>query len=438
MSKRPKLLFLARPFPPVGSIACIRTGNVAMYLARLGWDVTVVTPRLSVWRYVENRVETVATLERGGLRRILTDHRLRCLAPDYLNCWNQGLGWFTGGAFRKIARCLGIDNGIGWIKAAERACSTLSPNDVDVILATGSPFAAFTLAKTLSDRLGRPYVLDYRDLWTENPLSGHPTLGSVIKKEAKLLAGCAAATIVSRSWALAMDNRFGLGSKLHVVTNGYDPEELVKVIPHYFGHFAIVYAGNFYPPKLVISPIMEALKRLKAIPKGRECGKWYFHYYGGGGNHVRQEAERFGVMDKVTLHGRVSRCEALSAVRGAGVAIVIASVLEEGTLADKGTTPGKVFEAMGLGTPILLIAPFGSDAREVAETTGLARSFTGNDIDGMTSFLTDAMCGRPAEPRDLEVYAWTNLATKMDHILRAAAGMDPWKDGKPSNYKPNA
>ncbi len=138
--KRPRLLFLACYFPPVQAIASVRTGNIARYLARLGWEVTVVTPDPSVWRNVEDCEKVSMELDAEGINRILTAHRWRCLVPDHLNCWNQNLGWFAGGVCRTIARHLGIDRHVGWIKAVERACSSLSPKDVDVILASGSPF----------------------------------------------------------------------------------------------------------------------------------------------------------------------------------------------------------------------------------------------------------------------------------------------------------
>lgn len=418
--KRPKLLFLAWPFPPARAIACVRTWNISKYLARLGWDVTVVTPHPSVWKHVDDPGEVDANLKREGIWRIVTGHRWRCLRPDHLNCWNQGLGWLVGGVCRKIACRLGLESEIGWIKAAERACSTLTLNDVDVILATGSPFASFSLAKRLSDKLGRPYVLDYRDPWTGNPHAAHLTRPAVVQKEAKLLAGCAAVTIVSPSWASAMNLRFGLGSKLHVVTNGYDAEELADVRPYDFGHRAIVYAGNFYPPKRVISPVMAALKRLEESMNGEDTD-WYFHYYGGQGHHVREEAERAGVIERrIILHGEFPRAEALSAVQGASVAVVVTSVAEKATTEDQGIVPAKVFETLGLGTPILVVAPPGSDIEAVVEAAGSARSFTASDIDGMVSFLTEAIHGRVSEPRDREAYEWTNIVKKMDHILCAA------------------
>jgi hypothetical protein len=96
----------------------------------------VVTPDPSVWRNVEDCEKVSMELDREGIGRILTGHRWRCLVPGHLNCWDQNLGWFAGGVCRTIARRLGIDSHVGWIKAAERACSTLSPKDVDVILAS--------------------------------------------------------------------------------------------------------------------------------------------------------------------------------------------------------------------------------------------------------------------------------------------------------------
>lgn len=422
LNRRPKLLFLAWHFPPLSTTACVRTWNMAKYLGRLGWDITVVTPHPSIWRTVDSPEETDILLNRQGIRRILTGHQWRCLIPQYQNCNNEGPSWLIGGVCRRISRRLGIDRAIGWIKPAERACAALSPQDVDVILASGEPFIAFRLAKRLSEKLGCPYVLDYRDPWTGNPHSAHLPQPTAIQEEAKLLKDCAAVTIVSHSWGLGLDSRFGLGPKLHIITNGYDPEQLENIKPHDFGQFAIVYTGNFYPPKRVITPVMAALKRLKETMNGKD-GQWNFHYYGENENHILEEAKRFGVMERIVLHGQVPRSEVLSAVRGAGVAVVITSVSEEATMGDRGIVTGKIFENIGLGIPILLIAPSGSDVNTIAETTGLARSFTGSDINGMASFLSDTKLGRPTRPKNLEIYAWTNIAKKLDAVLHGVVAM---------------
>jgi glycosyltransferase involved in cell wall biosynthesis len=389
---------------------------MAKYLARLGWQLTVVTPDPSLWRKVEDVEKVNRDVDREGIGRILTGFRWRCLAPEQLKCWNEGLGWVAGGICRRTTAYLRIDRSIGWIKAAERACSDLAAEDVDVILASSPPFGVFTLAQRLSDRLGRPYVLDYRDLWSKN---AHDPMPFARRKEAHLVQGCAAITTVSPTWGLIMQNEFEVTSKLHVIPNGYDPEELTDIKPYDFGHFAIVYTGVFYPPARVISPVMAALRRVKERADG-QIKKWCFHYYGPDDNHVREEAERFAIMDRVIIHGNVSRKEALTATRGAGVAVVITSVAKRASLEENGIMTGKVYEALGLGARILSIAPTGSDIRTIDEDSGMARTFVGDDIDGIASFLTDAISDSTARTVSREHYAWPHIAQDMDKVLSMA------------------
>lgn len=416
---RPKLLFLACYFPPVRAIGAVRTGNLARYLARLGWEVTVVTPHSYVWRTVEDDEKISREFEGEGIHRILTDHRWRCLEPVHLKCWDQNVGWIAGGICRRIARRLGLDKNVGWIKDAERACSNLSPKDVDVIFASGSPFVAFRLARSLSERLGRPYVLDYRDPWTSNPHASRPPQPATIREEASLLQGCTAVTVVSPSWGADLVQRYGVGGKLHVVTNGYDSSEMAAVKPYDFGHCAIVYTGIFYPPRRIISPFLAALKNLKES-LDETSNEWYFHYYGAQEDHVREEAVRFGLSDRIVLHGKVPRHEALSAVKGASLAVVIVSIEEQASSEMLGMVPAKIYEAVGLGTPVLLIAPLGSDATALIAPTGLSQSFTSTQTEGIASFLREVVFGKVLQPKNTELFSWTTISKNLDTLLRGA------------------
>jgi glycosyltransferase involved in cell wall biosynthesis len=314
---------------------------------------------------------------------------------------------------------LDIDSGIGWIRAAERACSHLTPGDVDVILATGSPFAAFSLAKRISGRLGRPYVLDYRDPWTGNPYKLGRPRASVYRKQARLLEACAAVTVVSRSWASAIEMHYALGERVHVITNGFDAEELSAVPPLDFGHSAIVYTGRFYPPKRVVAPIMAALRRLLLSRCIQE--DWKFHYFGSQGNYVSEEAMRFGVMDRVRVHGNVSRAEALSAVRGAALAVVVSSVAEDAVTEDRGMVPAKIYEIIGLGRPMIVIAPPGSDVASVAETCGCSGRFTASDVDGIASYLANSLKERAPDRSNGGAYSWSTIGRRLDSVLRDVA-----------------
>ena len=416
---RPKLLLIAYYFPPVQTIGAVRTGYMARYLTRLGWEVTVVTPHSYVWRNADDSEKISIELDAEGIHRILTGHRWRCLVPIHLKYWDQNVGWVAGGICRTIARHRGVDMHIGWIKEAERACSNLSPKDVDVILASGSPFVGFRLAKSLSDRLRRPYVLDYRDPWTQSRFVDRPPRPETVREEASLLEGCAAVTIASPSWGADLDQRYGVGKKVHVVTNGYDPDEMAAVKPYDFGHCAIVYTGTFYHPKIIISPFLAALKCLKESPNETN-NQWYFHYYGVQEDYVRQQAAHYGLNDRIVLHGRVPRREALSAVKGANLALVISSIHEQSQLIDKGIIPGKIFEAIGFGTPVLLISPLDSDVRALMTPTGLVKNFTGPETQGMVSFLKDVVCGQAPQPTNIESCSWTTISKNLDAFLRGS------------------
>lgn len=422
--KRPKVLFLACRFPPLRASSSVRTGNIAKYLARLGWEVTVVTPDPSVWRKVEDCDKVSMELDREGIGRILTGHQWRCLAPNQLKCWDQNVGWLAGGVCRTIARHLGIDSQVGWNKAAEQACSTLSPKDIDVILVSGPPFGTFSLAKRLSEKWGCPYVLDYRDPW-ENPSKGRYAERVIRTSEEALIDGSSAVVAISESLLSGMG---ALNSKLHVIPNGFDPEEMEQIKPSKFGHFAIVYTGAFYLPQRTITPVMQALKAVKTSIIDLRTQSWKFHYYGPQNDHVRAEAQRFGVLDRVQLHGLVPRSEALAAIRGAGLTVVITSVLEEtadpheaitnGKLHDKAIVTGKLFDALGLGAPTLIVGPTGGDVDTVIKATGLAHIIPAKNINGIALSLEKAMSGETTPPKNPQAYAWPNLIKKLDIVLR--------------------
>jgi len=264
--------------------------------------------------------------------------------------------------------------------------------------------------------------LDYRDLWFDNTYLNLKFSDAKEQDEAMLLAMCSAVTIVSPSCAILLDQKYRLGEKLHVVTNGYDPEDMQQVAPFEFGHFAIVYAGTFFPPKRSISSVMAALKRIKDTHSD-SSGQWKFHYYGRSVEHVQQEARRYGVDDHVIVHGYVTRSVALSALKGADISVVITIVDEDGTLAEKGIVTGKLFESLCLGKRVLLVAPPGSDAETIGKSSGLVHRFGGRDIDGMAAFLKNAMFNCiPSECQKegaLDPYAWPNIAKNFDSILRA-------------------
>ena len=416
--ERPRLLFLAHGFPPKNTIGCIRTYSMAKWLTRSGWEVTVVTPRESTWGQSNGTTDVHRRLLREGIRCIRTEHHWQSLLSAGTDRRSAPLGWIAGGLARRGAAILGIERETGWVRDAERACSGLTPDDVDLVLASGPPFVSFELARRLSARWGCPYVLDYRDLWTRNPHAHRQAPRRTVERERSIVEASAATIGVSPSLARCVSEEFGSRNETHVISNGFDPDELSRVSKREFGHFAIVYTGTFYPPKRGVEPLMAAFQRLERLEP--DNNDWAFHYYGGQGDYVCRVAQGFGVEHRIRIEGSVPRSEALAAVRGANLAVVISSVYEAASLEEKGIVTGKVFEEIGLGAPLLVIAPEGSDLDGILKTTGLGNRFAGTQVDGITAFLRERMGGGAPVPRNTELFSWERIGPQLDAVLRAS------------------
>ncbi len=266
-------------------------------------------------------------------------------------------------------------------------------------------------------------MLDYRDPWTAGPPHDvqykRPRWR---RKEASILAEASGVSIVSPNWAHLLRQHFPQAPKIAVIPNGYDPAELEGVQPRHFGHFTLLYAGKFYLPLRSVTPLVAALKRLQQICPENDC---HLHYFGAAGEYVQREAETHGVAGRIVLHGNVPRREVLAAIAGANAVAVVTSVEERCGPESKGIVTGKVFEPVGLGTPVLLVAPADSDAHEVLATVGNGRAFAGPDCDGMAGYLMDLARGRLPDRRRPEAYSWSELIANFDSFLREILAVLP-------------
>lgn len=320
---------------------------------------------------------------------------------------------------RKAIQKTYIDNGIGWIIPALQACRRIRLDDVEVIMATGAPYSAFVIAALLAKQLRCPYVLDYRDPWTSGPHHKKPYPKIYKRIESFLDRKAAAITCVSESWSVGIRSDLGLEKPIHTISNGFDPEEASGVEPMVFDQPAVVYAGRFYPPKRVITPVLEAVVSTRsAIAEPRK--RPVLHYFGADEKHLQIEAMKLGDRGSIICHGNVPRVQVLSAMKGAAAVVVVTSVKPESDVWERGIITGKIFEPINTGTPVLLVAPRLSDARTIIESSDAGCAFVGTEIKEM-SFFIKSLCegGKKMEASALsQQYSWSKLSDKLDIILR--------------------
>lgn len=435
MSVRPlKLLFLAYPFPPSPAIGGVRAWCMAKYLSRLGWRVTVVTPAPAKhW----GASAGMAVEEQCGKERISRAVAGEVASPPHDSPTRHPRIWLKHTArllLRRLLRLAGMGLEECWMWSCLRTTAQLKPGDHDLVLATGSPFSTFFAARRIARRLEIPYVLDYRDPWSLSVHCSRMQKWMIRPLERWVLRDAAATLAVSASLAESQAETFHLSRPPIVISNGYDPEQLEDVAPTVFPCFAVVYAGNFYTGQREIDPVVRAIKRVSKIKNGR-TPPIRLHYYGSGTSHVQECARRHGAEDLVECHGRVPRAESLSAIRGAGAVVVITSIKDRVGTTERGIVTGKLFEPLGFGVPILLVAPEGSDAAVIVEESGAGRSFRVSQVEAMARWLVDCTEGKSGRRFDPPpAYSWPTLAQRMDEVLAPISTRD--QDAAPGTLSP--
>jgi glycosyltransferase involved in cell wall biosynthesis len=107
------------------------------------------------------------------------------------------------------------------------AIEALRHDPPDVVLASGPPFFTFVAARFVARHFSVPFVLDYRDEWTECPFDFVTKDGDDLKWERRCLTEAGAVLFVTESFLKhqlsvfpQLDRR-----RAHVVPNGWDPED---------------------------------------------------------------------------------------------------------------------------------------------------------------------------------------------------------------------
>lgn len=224
-SRAPRLLLVSHAFPPRNTAAAIRAYDMAKWLTRKGWIVTVLTPHASAWGIADGADAFADELSMQGIRCIRTPHQ---------RCWLLGLRSDDGknpvarSVGRHVAALLGIEREVGWARDAEKACAGLVPEDVDLILASGPPFVSFSLAKRVAEKLGKRYALDYRELCALAPRKRSIRRNRTLAEEQIVLARSAATIAVSEFLALSLKRGFAMEASPHVIPDRFGAEHDIQ------------------------------------------------------------------------------------------------------------------------------------------------------------------------------------------------------------------
>jgi glycosyltransferase involved in cell wall biosynthesis len=277
---------------------------------------------------------------------------------------------------------------------------------VDVVLATMSPFDSCAAAERLARHHGVPWVADLRDPWALDEMRVYASRihrRLELRRMRRALRSAAGIVMNTPEAAAELIRAFPELTRSHVVVipNGFDAADFESPHPaRAEGAFRIVHTGYLHTAfglrhrearlgrrllggalgDVDILPrshvfLLEAVERL--LSRRPDLRDFLEVHLAGG----MDEADRNAVdSDTIKLHGYVTHGEAISLMRSADLLFLPMHDVRPPRRAR--IVPGKTYEYLASGTPILAAVPDG-DARDLLAEAGTARLVRPSDVTAM-------------------------------------------------------
>ncbi len=380
-----KVLFIAYLYPPIANSGTRRSLEFVNHLPDNGWEPIVLTvanpaPKVcdpSLLNEVRpgTRVERVPQWSDIAAEKIAT-----------------AFGWFgdrhrlVDGLKWRIERFFQIpDDCAAWRSTAiERAVTLYEQEGFDVIYATGWPWTSFLIAEKVSRRTGCPFVVDYRDLWepSDAEWDKHTTLQKWLQPhfEKRILRHAAAVLTTTPSFAKMLEEGGAKGKAL-CITNGFNPDDFLDgTVPEEAnrdGLVKIAYTG-VWRPGYGPDNLYDAIRYLKNA--GSSCiSKLRVTVAGFPPGRARE----YGIDDVVEELGQVPHEMAVGLMMNASALYLPVSK----GIYEKASLPGKLFDYLGSGRPIIASSLPDSEVTAVLSSVGGNCVVAPGDIRGLAEAI---------------------------------------------------
>ena len=400
------VLFVAYHFPPMRSAGVERSAKFARYLPEFGYTPKVLSTAAFG---SEAQDGVVRAWEPVGLYRRLRNPAARAdpQAASRTRTPGPSADWV-----RALRRMLFVPDGqITWLPGALwSALRVLRTCPTDLIYTTSPPASSHLLGRFLKTKTGLPWVADFRDAWLYDPLD--PALLTMPYRreferrfEAAVLAEADAIITATMISAADLRQRYPQQAhKVRVVTNGFDPadgtplpeglviDDSTRVGPEQIqiaqepepplpgGPLRLVHTGSFAysHPQRTPLPLLSALRRLVSLePEWAERLQLTLV----GELSPDEQSAATGIARVV---GAVDRATALGFQRRADVLLLV----DHRRSWPASNAPGKLFEYLATGKPLLALCGPGEVERMVTEL-GAGLCVAPDDIDAIDDALRD-------------------------------------------------
>jgi glycosyltransferase involved in cell wall biosynthesis len=401
------ILLVAQFSPPSPLVAARRIGGLTKYLGAAGHSLTVLTSMASG----EGPIP--------GARRVL---RTRDLLTSRLN-WRranfqalQGSGGEPYGAPSPAAGWIVPDlSVVGWVPFALPAAARLLREEAFDCVITSSPPESVHFVGAMLRARGLPWISDMRDGWgferSPERQREQPLLRALDDwLERGLLAR--ADVVVGVTEPIVADLRDRLGLNALTVPNGFDPELAAPsdpAPPLRAERHSIVHTGRMGSADRSPEPVLEALQQLRRdAPAVVDTIEVVLAGPLTEAERALLESSQLG--DAVRWIGSLRPEQAIELQRAADSLLLLTGG------AQPGHVPGKLYEYLAAGSPILVLGDETESARLVeAAGAGIAVPREAPPVAAALERLVSG--GLDGTPSKADEYAYPAIAERMGAVV---------------------
>ena len=321
--------------------------------------------------------------------------------------------WVRGNLFIPDAR-------IYWVKPSVKYLQKyIHENNIETIITTGPPHSLHLIGLELKQKLNLQWIADFRDPWTTIGYQKELKLSNyAIRKHKNLekLVLNAADTIIVTSKTTKQEFLTITNKPIEVITNGYDNEKIANQVLD--SKFSMAHIGSFLSdrnPEILWQSISELILEIPGFDKNLEI-----KLIGKTSQEVLYAISRFNLNKYVNNIGYVSHKTAVEEQLKSHVLLLI-EINSEDT---KSIIPGKLFEYLVSGRPIIGIGPKDSDFQEIIENTNSGFFFEYSQkqelktiiLDYYNQYLNKSL---KSNPENLEHFSRKNLTEKLSILINS-------------------
>ncbi len=423
MKKR--VLIITYYWPPSAGSGVQRWLKFSKYLPEFGWEPIIYTPEnpdfdLKDESLLEEIGKETTVLKSpiwepyqilDKIRGKKEKHAARLMEQGEKTSLEKAAIWAR-------ANLLIPDPRIFWVKPSVRILlEKIAELKIDAMITTGPPHSMHLIGNHIHDKTGLPWIADFRDPWSEWELWDELEVKPWARKkherlESEVLANANAVTTISPTFKFDLErisNR-----NIELLTNGYDPADmpsLFKKKEFKSGGFHLVYTGIIDSIRNPI-PILNAFKS-EFAPTMEEVK---FTFVGQVSDTVRTYVEMDDWLKKyVEFPGYVSHEKVFDFYTQADLLVLILT----NTKNAKGNIPGKLFEYISTGIPVLALGDSDGDSAKILSESGGGEVISHSDEPEIQNTIRRHFLGegKPSTSGSIEKFSRKNLTQKLAQIL---------------------